>query len=97
MAKGDRGNNIRDERERNNKHNKRRQGDSVRIVKSMKEEFRQKQKENIQSMSIEFDRQKREIDKEWERRMELQKRSNKAWDKRIKEQQKFTMITVKKS
>ena len=66
------------------------------IVKSMKEEFRQKQKENIQSMSIEFDRQKREIDKEWERRMELQKRSDKAWDKRIKEQHKFTMITVNK-
>ena len=66
------------------------------IVKHMKEEFKQQQKENVQSMTIEFDRQKREINKEWEKRMDLQKRSDKVWDKRIKEQHESTMIIVKK-
>ena len=66
------------------------------IVKSMKEEFQQQQKKTIENMTIEFNRQKTEIDKEWENRMDKQKRSDNAWDKRIKEQHEMTMVTVKK-
>ena len=47
-------------------------------------------------MAIEFDRQKRERDNEWQRRMELQKRNDKTWDKRIKEQHESNMTIVKK-